>query len=105
MKWYNFIACFFCGVFLVNFIPHFIQGISGNYFPTPFAKPPGKGLSSPQLNVVWGLTNMVACLLLYNSSGTVWSNKWSVILFVLGFVVMSVRLSYALAKKDKNIIE
>jgi hypothetical protein len=99
MKWYNFIACFFFGVFLVNSMPHFIHGISGDYFPTPFANPPGKGLSSPLLNVIWGLINMIICLLLYNASKISTTNKWSIILFVLGFVAMSIRLSFALADK------
>jgi len=47
MKWYNYVACFFAGVFLANVVPHFIHGVSGDSFPTPFANPPGKGLSSP----------------------------------------------------------
>jgi hypothetical protein len=28
MKWYNYLACFFAGVFLVHFIPHLIHGMS-----------------------------------------------------------------------------
>lgn len=42
MKWYNYIACFFAGLFLSNAIPHFVQGITGHSFPTPFSSPPGK---------------------------------------------------------------
>jgi hypothetical protein len=53
MLWYHYVACFFAGVFLTNAIPHFVHGVSGDNFPTPFAKPPGKGLSSPRINVVW----------------------------------------------------
>lgn len=65
MKWYNFVACFFAGVFLANVVPHFIHGISGAAFPTPFANPPGKGLSSPTVNVVWGLANLVVGYILF----------------------------------------
>lgn len=99
MKWYNFIACFFLGVFSVNSLPHFIHGISGDYFPTPFANPPGKGLSTPLLNVCWGLMNMVACYFLYKPSKISSGNTWAMLLFVTGFVAMSVRLSFALAGK------
>ncbi len=53
MHWFEPVAWFFSGAFLANFVPHFVQGISGNRFPTPFAKPPGKGLSSPIVNTVW----------------------------------------------------
>lgn len=99
MKWYNFIACFFMGMFLVNSLPHFIHGISGDFFPTPFANPPGKGLSSPQLNILWAFINMIICYLLFRASKISITNIWTIILFVLGFVVMSIRLSYALANK------
>lgn len=99
MNWYNYIACFFTGVFFVNSLPHFIQGISGNKFPTPFAKPPGKGLSSPMLNVIWALINMSACFFVYLASKITITNKWTVIVFALGFIAMSFRLSFALSKK------
>jgi hypothetical protein len=55
MYWYNYIICFFAGTFLANVVPHFVHGISGDRFPTPFVRPPGKGLSSPTVNVVWAL--------------------------------------------------
>jgi hypothetical protein len=65
MKWYNYISCFFAGMFLANFVPHFIHGVSGDSFPSPFANPPGKGLSSPLINVLWGLLNLVIGYFLY----------------------------------------
>ena len=99
MKWYNFIACFLLGVFVVNSIPHFLHGISGDHFPTPFANPPGKGLSSPQVNVIWAFVNMAMALFMVKFSRISWTNKWSIGIFVLGFVVMSIRLSFALANK------
>jgi hypothetical protein len=52
MSWFNFIAAFSAGILLTNVVPHFVHGISGDRFPTPFANPPGKGLSSPTLNVL-----------------------------------------------------
>jgi hypothetical protein len=59
MRWYFFVAYFFGGAFLVNAIPHFVNGVSGRRCPTPFASPPGKGLSSPTVNVLWGTANAV----------------------------------------------
>jgi len=47
MRWYFYVSYFFGGVFLVNAVPHFVNGVSGRSFPTPFASPPGKGKSSP----------------------------------------------------------
>src|SRR5579863_4790466 len=64
MPWYDYLMCFFGGTFVANFVPPFVRGISGTPFPTPFANPPGRGLSSPTLNVLWALVNLVAGFLL-----------------------------------------
>ncbi|NUQ76836.1 MAG: hypothetical protein HUU21_25155 [Polyangiaceae bacterium] len=64
MPWYHNIAYFFGGVFLANCLPHFLAGVSGKPFPTPFASPPFKGLSSSAVNVAWGLLNMAIAYLL-----------------------------------------
>jgi hypothetical protein len=60
------IACFFAGIFLANAVPHYVYGVCGDRFPTPFAKPPGKGLSSALVNVVWALFNMLLGALLFH---------------------------------------
>ena len=59
MQWFTYIVYFFGGAFLVNAVPHFVNGVSGRRFPTPFASPPGKGQSSPTVNVLWGTLNAV----------------------------------------------
>lgn len=59
MEWYVWVAHFFAGAFLANGIPHFVQGIGGRKFPTPFASPPGRGLSPAPVNVVWGSANFL----------------------------------------------
>jgi hypothetical protein len=58
-RWYHDIAYFFGGVFLANTIPHLVNGISGSPFQSPFATPPGQGLSSSTVNVLWGMFNLV----------------------------------------------
>ena len=58
-RWYHYVAYFFGGVFLANTIPHLVNGISGRSFQSPFASPPGRGLSSPTVNVLWGMFNLV----------------------------------------------
>ncbi|MDR3620573.1 MAG: hypothetical protein P4L85_14575 [Paludisphaera borealis] len=63
-RWYHFIAYFFGGFFLANTIPHLVNGISGSPFQSPFARPPGEGLSSSTVNVLWGMFNLVAAYLL-----------------------------------------
>jgi hypothetical protein len=93
LKWYHYIACFFAGAFLANTVPHFVQGISGNSFPTPFATPPGKGLSSPTINVLWGLFNMVIGYVLYRTGKVSSANKWSLFVFFVGIAIMSIQSS------------
>jgi hypothetical protein len=64
MTWLHPVSYFFGGIFLANFIPHFVSGMMGRPFQTPFAKPPGKGLSSSTVNVLWGFFNAVVGYLL-----------------------------------------
>ena len=64
MRWYHYIAYFFGGAFLTNAIPHFVSGICGLPFQSPFAHPPGEGLSSSTVNVLWGLLNLAVAYLL-----------------------------------------
>ena len=59
MPWLSLVAYFFGGAFLANAVPHFVSGVTGKAFQTPFAKPPGQGLSSSTVNVVWGFFNLV----------------------------------------------
>jgi hypothetical protein len=58
MTWYHMPAYFLGGAFLANFVPHFVAGVTGRRFPTPFAKPPFRGLSPPPVNVLYGLINL-----------------------------------------------
>ena len=59
LPWYVYLLQFVAGVFLANGIPHFVQGISGHWFQSPFTSPPGVGESSPVVNVLWGFLNLV----------------------------------------------
>lgn len=99
MNWYYYVACFFAGAFLANFVPHFVHGISGDRFPTPFAHPPGKGLSSPTVNVAWAFFNLLVGCVLYKAGHV--SNEAYATLVVLfsGAVVMSTILSVRFAQK------
>ncbi len=99
MKWYHFIACFFAGAFLANVVPHFVHGVSGDSFPSPFATPPGKGLSSPTVNVVWGLVNLVIGYLLFRVGKVSHEHKWNLFVFFIGIVCMSLMLSIAFVDK------
>ena len=64
MHWLYEVSYLFGGAFLANAVPHFVAGIMGQPFQSPFAKPPGEGLSSSTINVLWGFANFVAAYLL-----------------------------------------
>ncbi|HEV2463370.1 MAG TPA: hypothetical protein VGT04_06170 [Acidobacteriaceae bacterium] len=100
MLWYAYIACFFAGAFLANSVPHFVKGICGESFPTPFAKPPGRGLSSPVVNVLWGILNIVIGVLLAHFGHLHHRQLNPVhIAFLAGFLIMSVMLSINFGKQ------
>jgi len=55
----HYVAYFWGGAFLLNAIPHLVKGVTGEPFQSPFANPPGKGLSSSTVNALWGSFNVV----------------------------------------------
>jgi len=59
MEWLHLVSYFFGGAFLANAVPHFVSGVMGEPFQSPFAKPQGQGLSSSTVNVLWGFFNIV----------------------------------------------
>jgi len=99
VNWYNYVAAFFAGIFLANAIPHFVHGISGDRFPSPFAQPSGKGLSSPTVNVVWSLVNLLAGYALFRT-GMIWEGRIvPLAIFFAGVAVLSTMASVSFARK------
>ena len=70
MHWSHYISYLFGGAFLTNAIPHLVSGLMGRAFQSPFAKPPGKGLSSSTVNVLWGWFNVFVGYFLIFQVGT-----------------------------------
>jgi hypothetical protein len=102
MPWYNHIAAFFAGLFLANAVPHFVLGVSGNSFPTPFAKPPGKGLSSPTVNVLWALLNLVIGYILFRAGRVSPENLLALLVFFAGVAAISLMLSFGFRDKHSR---
>lgn len=102
MEWYHYLSGFGAGLFLANAIPHFVHGVSGNKFPTPFANPPGKGLSSAPVNMYWSLLNMIVGYLLLYLAGTSVDNAWSMCAFFAGVALIGIFLSYHFIHKQKD---
>jgi hypothetical protein len=99
MAWHVYVAYFFGGMFLVNAVPHFVCGVMGRRFPSPFASPPGKGESSPMVNVFWGAFNLVVGYLLVFRVGEFFiRDSWSVAALGVGGLVMAVMLAATFGK-------
>ena len=67
--WLTYLSYFFGAAFLTNAIPHWVAGVMGEPFQTPFADPPGKGLSGSTLNVSWAAFNFAAAYMLLAQVG------------------------------------
>ncbi len=94
MAWYAYVAYFFGGAFLVNAVPHFTSGVMGRRFPSPFSSPPGKGESSPLINVLWGALNVVIGYLLVGRVGEFHLRETTDVLVVgAGGLLMAVMLA------------
>lgn len=88
-RWYHYVLAFFAGIFLVNMLPHYVNGVSGKSFPTPFADPPGEGLSSPELNVLWATVNFLIGFSIFYFAKISQRKKWIWIALFAGGLVMS----------------
>jgi hypothetical protein len=94
MRWYHYIAYFFGGAFLANAVPHIVNGVSGNAFQSPFASPPGEGLSSSTINVLWGLLNLAVAYALICRVGSFNLRKTTHVLTLgAGILIMSLMLA------------
>ncbi|SCM79570.1 conserved membrane hypothetical protein [uncultured Pleomorphomonas sp.] len=70
MVWLHDLSYLAGGAALANGVPHFVSGVMGRPFQSPFARPPGEGLSSSTVNVAWGFFNFVVGYLLIARVGS-----------------------------------
>lgn len=83
------VSYFLGGAALANATPHFASGVMGRSFQSPFAKPPGEGLSSASVNVLWGVFNLALGYILICRVGTFeLRNTADAVALLLGFLVM-----------------
>lgn len=64
-----YLAHFVAGALVANGIPHFVNGVCGRSFRTPFVRMQGGDVSSPATNVVWGWLNWLIAYLLFLDVG------------------------------------
>jgi hypothetical protein len=94
MEWTHLVSYFFGAAFLTNAVPHLVSGVMGRPFQSPFAKPPGQGLSSSTVNVLWGFFNLVVAYVLTLRVGAFdLRGTDQVVAFGLGIVLTGVLLA------------
>jgi hypothetical protein len=99
MPWRDIAALFFGGALFANFVPHFVSGVSGRSFPSPFARPPFRGRSSPAVNVLWGLFNLALAYALLVVVGSFEPRRGDhVAIVAAGFALASVGLARKLGR-------
>ncbi len=99
MAWYAYLAYFFAGIFLANGVPHFVHGISGKRFSSPFAEPP-EGKSSAVVNVIWGMGNFVVGYALIVGVGKfAFGFTIDALMVGIGAVVTSVGLAWQFGRR------
>ena len=99
MHWYHLLAWFFGGAFLANSIPHIGTAVAGRPFQTPFAKPPGKGLSSSVVNILWGFFNLaISYLLLFHVGAFDLHNGLHALTFLAGMFAISLNHAYGFGR-------
>ena len=103
MVWTQFLAYFFAGAFFANFVPHFVSGVLGRTFPTPFASPAFRGPSSSPVNVLYGLFNLaVAYALLLRVGDFEPRSTLHAGAVGLGLAAMSLLITRSLARIQKE---
>jgi hypothetical protein len=96
------LAMFFAGAFLCNAIPHIVSGLCGQPFPTPFAKPRGRGDSSPVVNMLWGAFNLIVGLFLLASAPVSIGLNAPFVTMLIGGLLMGVGLAYRFGEVQRS---
>jgi hypothetical protein len=96
------VAYFFGGVFLANFVPHFVSGVLGRTFPTPFGRPAFRGPSPAPVNVLYGLFNLCLAYVVLTRVGDFDPrNVAHAGVFGLGLALWSLMITRSLARIEK----
>ncbi len=94
MPWIAYLVHFIAAAFLTNGLPHFVSGVSGRPFRTPFVRLGSARLSSPVTNVIWGWFNFLIAFLLFANIGPLYIGTPGDTVFVAaGMLVTGVLLA------------
>jgi hypothetical protein len=84
------------GLFAANSVPHFVHGVSGKPFRTPFVRLTGTKVNGPVVNVLWSWANLAAAYLLVSFATT----NWQLLPFVAGAFCASLALALIFSRTE-----
>ncbi len=90
----SYLDLFVIGLFAANGLPHFVKGITGEEWWTPFGrfkKPRVK--TSAVANVLWGATNWLICFGLLYFVGGIQPTPFHALSFAAGGLLMALTLA------------
>ena len=99
VEWWYYLVAVPAAAFAVTGVPHFVQGVSGKQFPTPFSGGAGT-LDGAVRNVFWGAGNLIVGGVLFN---LIWSGMgeplllWESVALVVMFAAL---LGYVMAHPE-----
>ena len=99
--WWHYLVAIPVAAFLINGIPHFVHGVSGKQFPTPFSGGAGT-LDGAVRNVFWGAGNLIVGGVLLS---LIWSSVGDMALLielVALLVIFAALLGYLMAHPERK---
>jgi hypothetical protein len=106
VRWYHYLGYFMGGAFLVNAIPHFVSGVMGHPFQSPFATPPGEGLSPAWVNVLWGSANLIFAYVLLARLGNFRFRCWRHVLVAgIGALAIALLLAHSFGRFYVGLVD
>ena len=94
-----YVLYFLAGAFAANAVPHFVKGVTGESFQTPFGRP-----SSAVVNVAWAAVNLLIAWGLWHYAGVNRAHVHSIrydLAFGLGGLVGSLLLAWLFSHRKK----
>ena len=102
VEWWYYLVAVPAAAFAINGVPHFVHGVSGKKFPTPFSGGAGT-LDGAVRNVLWGAGNLIVGCVLFS---LIWSGMSDPILLwesVALSVIFAALLGWLFAHPERKM--
>lgn len=98
--WWHYLVAIPTAAFLINGLPHFLHGVSGKKFTSPFVGGP-PNLDSAVRNVIWGAGNLIVGGVLLWTIRDGLGDFWLVLELVILMVATAMLLGHFFGNPDR----